>query len=349
MVAELAALEKSGRLPRRHRPLEPFAHSGGRIDFAQSGLAGNLAAGGRICLRRSLARGLRLSCAGAGRRRREAQYVERYLRLRMRLVAFALRPAAACGEAIAWRNFAPRQAAEIPDVRQFAPETPAMLAEAISTCVQKEPGRRGESAAKLAAMLGPPSKEGRQFVARTLASTSRTRRLGNNRLREKMRSQNWPVWLTAIVGCVSVVLLLLGPVFQGLMEKAQRRTGLQPVGSSQRRTRFPTCHYAENEYLERNENKTGWKPVLRETRSAKCGPPATIRRKSRVCRNIPPSTIISWKPIRRSSSRTLSLKRGQRVIGKSGRRAIDPRSAERAENRRRRNSIGKSRLSLGSE
>ena len=97
MIAELADVGKGRRLPRRHRPVEHLAHSHGRFDFAQCGIAGGPAAGGRIRLRRSLARSLRLSRAGAGSRRRAAQYCERYLRLRMRLVADALRPSAAGG------------------------------------------------------------------------------------------------------------------------------------------------------------------------------------------------------------------------------------------------------------
>jgi eukaryotic-like serine/threonine-protein kinase len=212
-------------------------------------------------------------------------------------------------------------AAEIPDVRQFAPETPAMLAETISTCVQKNPGRRGESVAKLAATLGPPTNEGRQFVARTLASTSRTRRLGNNRLREKIRSQNWPVRLTVIVGCIAVVLLLLGPVFQGLMEKTQRRTGLQPVGSSQRRTGFQPV-------------VTPKKSISNETKTRQVGNLSYMKRDPQVQPagynspekpRLPKHSAVQDYLVDADAPQffeMLSLERGQRIIGKSGRRAI---------------------------
>ncbi len=112
------------------------------------------------------------------------------------------------------------QTAAIPDVRRFAPETPATLADAIAACLQKEPGRRPESLAKLGAMLGPPQKGSRQFVARTMVADHRSHRLGERHLRRQSLRRNWPVWLTVIVGCISAALLLLGPTFKTLTERA---------------------------------------------------------------------------------------------------------------------------------
>ena len=68
---------------------------------------------------------------------------------------------------------------EIPNARQLAPETPAVLAEAIAACVLKDPIRRPASFAKLAAMLGPPEKGSPQFIARTIAADARPGRWGD--------------------------------------------------------------------------------------------------------------------------------------------------------------------------
>jgi eukaryotic-like serine/threonine-protein kinase len=65
------------------------------------------------------------------------------------------------------------QAGEIHDLRRFAPEVPGPLDAAISTCVQREPGRRPESMARLVATLGPSTRSGRIALARCLADEGR--------------------------------------------------------------------------------------------------------------------------------------------------------------------------------
>ncbi|MGA2035755.1 MAG: protein kinase [Thermoguttaceae bacterium] len=62
------------------------------------------------------------------------------------------------------------QAAAIVDVRQLAYNVPEPLANAISACLRREPGQRPESMAKLAAVLGPPSRNGKRTLARCLAN-----------------------------------------------------------------------------------------------------------------------------------------------------------------------------------
>ena len=57
-------------------------------------------------------------------------------------------------------------AAAIGDVRLLAPETPGVLAEAISACVQPDPRGRPESMARLAAMLGGPRLARREVAQR---------------------------------------------------------------------------------------------------------------------------------------------------------------------------------------
>jgi serine/threonine protein kinase len=199
---------------------------------------------------------------------------------------------------------------EIPDVRQLAPETPPALAEAIAKCVQKELNRRFESAARLAAALGEPTKEGRQFVARSLASSFRARRRGNSRLREKWASQNWPVRIAAIVACVAVVLFLLSPVLP-------RGTGFQPVVKTEKRDK-------PNLLKEKNV-----RPIARQVgnlshvnRDPQIKPAGYVSTEKPRAAKRPVLDDFLLNADSPQSLETLSLKRGQRAIGKSGRRAV---------------------------
>jgi eukaryotic-like serine/threonine-protein kinase len=227
------------------------------------------------------------------------------------------RPPLGGGDSLA--KFRAAQNAEIPDVRRNAPETPVTLAEAVSACLHKEPSRRPESFAKLAAMLGPPSKDSRQFVTRSLAENYRTNHVGGNRLRHQALSRNWPVWLVAFVGCASVLLLLLGPMLT-------RRAGLNPVISSGRenvndhaRSRQPRPPDIISNSLT-SKTKTGQveyhKMQDREVKPAGF----TAAEKLRVPRS---SAIADYLLETKSpqSMDALSLQRGQRAIGLSGRRA----------------------------
>ncbi|MHB1033351.1 MAG: serine/threonine protein kinase [Pirellulales bacterium] len=81
------------------------------------------------------------------------------------------RPPLAGGNSLAKLRAA--HAAKIMDVRRLAPATPAFLAAAISACTQPAVERRPASMAELAAMLGPPTREGRAMVARSLVGRGR--------------------------------------------------------------------------------------------------------------------------------------------------------------------------------
>jgi serine/threonine-protein kinase len=73
------------------------------------------------------------------------------------------RPPLAGGDSLAKLRAA--QAGEIHDLRRFAPEVPGPLEAAISACIQREPGRRPESMARLAATLGSSTRSGRNALA----------------------------------------------------------------------------------------------------------------------------------------------------------------------------------------
>ena len=60
------------------------------------------------------------------------------------------------------------QSGRINDVRQLAPETPAVLAEAITACTARDPADRPEAFAALRSRLGAPTARGRRTLARCL-------------------------------------------------------------------------------------------------------------------------------------------------------------------------------------
>lgn len=63
--------------------------------------------------------------------------------------------------------------ARIPDPRELAPDTPAVLAEAIVACTRPDPQRRPRSAAEVATLLGAPSSEDRRELNRSLRTAER--------------------------------------------------------------------------------------------------------------------------------------------------------------------------------
>jgi hypothetical protein len=94
------------------------------------------------------------------------------------------------------------QSAEIPDVRQLAPETPQPLAKAIAACTRREPERRPESMARLAAMLGLPTRPGRLHLAACVARPGGQPSPWIVSMSAARHSKQTPVWLAAVAGCL---------------------------------------------------------------------------------------------------------------------------------------------------
>jgi serine/threonine protein kinase len=95
--------------------------------------------------------------------------------------------------------------AEISDVRQLAPETSPLLVTALASCLEREPGRRGESMKRLAEMLGPSTRSGRAALRRCLAQGAIRPAIWNTPLpfiSEMPAVRRMPVWLGVAAGCV---------------------------------------------------------------------------------------------------------------------------------------------------
>jgi len=121
------------------------------------------------------------------------------------------RPPLAGGDSLSKLRAA--QTAVVPDVRQLAPETPAILATVISACLAREPADRPESMARLAARLGAATREGRSALARCLAWQQPT--LAALAWGRSSSRRPQAVWLWPATAAVSLLLvgLAVWPMF----------------------------------------------------------------------------------------------------------------------------------------
>jgi serine/threonine protein kinase len=103
------------------------------------------------------------------------------------------------------------QAGGICDVRRYAPDAPPPLAAAISACVETEPSRRPESLARLAAMLGSPTGNGKAALADCLARTCRPAVHWTTTTRAIGRNNRTPLWLAGAVCCLAAIVAIFWP------------------------------------------------------------------------------------------------------------------------------------------
>jgi hypothetical protein len=99
------------------------------------------------------------------------------------------------------------QAAKVCDVRRLAGEVPEELRAAISACLEREPGRRPESMARLAAMLGTPIGPGRSALARRLAGPVRSPGAWAASDGAAGRIGRWPLWPATVVGLLAAAAI----------------------------------------------------------------------------------------------------------------------------------------------
>ncbi len=122
------------------------------------------------------------------------------------------RPPLAGGNSLAKLRAA--QAGEICDVRRHALNVPAPLAVAISSCLERERGTRAESPAQIAALLGPPTRDGRQALAACLAQAGRPTIRWTTTAGAIRGSTRTPLWTAAAVCCLAAVVALWWPMWQ---------------------------------------------------------------------------------------------------------------------------------------
>ena len=290
----------------------------GDVVLVAARAAGHSAAGRGLRPRRSAARSLRQSGAGTDRGRHAAQRGERHLRLRLRVVALALRSAAAgrrkqFGEAS--RSCRPARFATCGGTpRTFLPP----LAAAISACVEPEPSRRPESMARLAAMLGPPTRSGKEALADCLARAGRPTVRWTTTVRSIRRSNRTPLWMAGAVCCLAAVVAILWPSLARRQSAGDSRqsTGfrVQESGGRNRRAAHPT-HRSLHPTSIISHPCTGLSASAERPQS----PVVPAAFSSR--RSLPPDLVLACRQTIGGSA-SLDLRAGQCVRGRTGRRAV---------------------------
>ena len=147
------------------------------------------------------------------------------------------RPPLAGGNSLAKLRAA--QAGEICDVRRYAPDVPPPLAAAISACFEREPSRRPESMARLAAMLGPPTRSGKEALADCLARAGRPTVHWTTTVRSIRRSNRTPLWMAGAVCCLAAVVAISGRFGTDGQASGVRRAATAVAGGSGRRPPGP--------------------------------------------------------------------------------------------------------------
>ncbi len=139
------------------------------------------------------------------------------------------RPPLAGGTSLAKLRAA--QAGEICDVRRYAPDVPAPLAAAISACVQREPSRRPDSMTRLAAMLGSPTRNGKEALADCLARAGRPTVRWTTTVRKVRRSNRTPLWLAGAACLLAAMVAIFWPAWHVGTKQWSVVSGQWSVGS----------------------------------------------------------------------------------------------------------------------
>ena len=126
------------------------------------------------------------------------------------------------------------QAAEIDDLRRWAPEVPSPLSAAITACVEREPSRRPESMARLAAVLGSPTRCGKRALANCLAQSGRSAARWPLTAPARTRWAAPSRWLAATAVCLMAAAAILWPWWRGGVRAPSTRQG-EPVASTSER------------------------------------------------------------------------------------------------------------------
>ncbi|MBU4398550.1 MAG: protein kinase [Planctomycetes bacterium] len=137
------------------------------------------------------------------------------------------RPPLAGGDSLAKLRSAER--CEIRDVRENAPDAPPTLAAAISACVKIEPKHRPESMARLAATLGPPTRDGREALIGALNRSGRPAVRWTTTARSIRRSSRTPLWLAAAACTLATAVAIAWPGVRGQGSGSR----VQEIGKSQ--------------------------------------------------------------------------------------------------------------------
>ena len=201
------------------------------------------------------------------------------------------------------------QAGEVCDVRRYALDVAPPLAAAISACLEREPSRRPESMARLAAMLGPPTRGGQEALADCLARAGRPAVHWTATVRSIRRSNRTPLWIAGAVCCLVAAVTLLWPSWHGRSASNTTTEGLGMAMLSKETVR-------STEYKVRSTEKSGG---IANQQSTINNQQSVVPAAYQQVETRPPDLVLAaGKPLGIAS---LNLRRGQCVRGPSGSRA----------------------------
>jgi len=224
--------------------------------------------------------------------------------------------------------------ARISDPRHWAPDTPAALAEAILACTRPTPERRPRSAAELAALLGPPNREGSRRFQHSLRAAERP-----GQSWPAMRSPEAPRRPRRLGQAAAMSLALAGallvaawPVWNAVRPHTEETPALRsevgrPRPSEPKPTHQepPTTHSAQTldedivpaAYVFESEDKD-----QTDTENEASGPEATNGKlpSGRATSVVDPPHDLVLDASDLSNLERLALRAGQRVVGPHGAR-----------------------------
>ncbi|NQU22620.1 MAG: protein kinase [Candidatus Nealsonbacteria bacterium] len=140
------------------------------------------------------------------------------------------RPPLSGGDALA--KLRAGQMAKVFDLRQLAPDVPAELARAVEACLSRQPAARPESIARLAAMLGPPTRGAALAVARCAVRASRPATRWPASIRNPRVSWRKPLCSTAAAGCL-IAAAVLWPVVRDSLSSPNVASGHSEIAPVQ--------------------------------------------------------------------------------------------------------------------
>ena len=105
------------------------------------------------------------------------------------------------------------QTGRVPEVSWLAPDTPAPLAAAVSACLHREPDLRPKSMARLADLLGPPTRAGRRALRRYLSGPSWSPVRWTAPNPRPRASKPAPSWLPTTAGCLVAAVAIIWSVW----------------------------------------------------------------------------------------------------------------------------------------
>jgi eukaryotic-like serine/threonine-protein kinase len=103
------------------------------------------------------------------------------------------------------------QTVKLPDIRRLAPDTPAVLAEAVMACLAREPFERPESLATLAASLGSSTPKSQRLLARLLKPSPRYCAATRLHIGDRWRPHKPSTRLAATAGAVLGLAIIAWP------------------------------------------------------------------------------------------------------------------------------------------